>query len=54
MVGSDRNTSCVGHGGDRERKVGMVMTQKTRDWTQTEIGGTGRWSKIAGAEIRDE
>lgn len=30
MVGSDRNISSVGHGRkrERERKVGLVMTQK--------------------------
>ena len=50
-AGSDRNTSCAGQAGYRERKSGAGNDAK-RDWTQTEIGGSGRRSEIAGVEMR--
>lgn len=48
MASSDKYKSCVGQeekrDGRRGRKAELVMMQK-------EIGGSGRWCKIASVEI---
>lgn len=48
MPSSDRK--YVGQEESEREKLELIMRKK--DWTQTEIGGSAKLSKIAGFEIR--